>query len=249
MDSTIKSKLHQLLRLGLVSKNNIARALVMFKDPEKYSRQPAYRTLMQEILVDIIDKILNNRTAFTALRHDLTKSSRTPESVGEAFESQRRDILLRSGLVDKDKIITARRFLKSSKASKRLAANTVYREIMLDMLDSIVQKITSTPVMFNAFKKTLGDSVDESVSQPNTESIELSGLLEDANEIIETYSPSDPELWTSAKIAGKTMFDSAEHANAWAVKLYNEDGGGWKTAEEDDKDFFGFMKNINETIN
>ena len=74
MDSAIKSKLQTLLRLGLVSQTNVRRAMTLFSDPERYSRSPAYRTLMQEILVDVVDTILKNRVLYAALRSSLTKT-------------------------------------------------------------------------------------------------------------------------------------------------------------------------------
>ena len=55
------NKLSSLLRLGLVSKNNVRRATMLLQQPDKAMSNPAYRTLMQDILVDIMDRILNSK--------------------------------------------------------------------------------------------------------------------------------------------------------------------------------------------
>ena len=81
MDSAIKNKLQSLLRFGLVSQSNVRRAMTLFQDPERYAKTPAYRTLMQEILVDVVDKIVNNRVLYTALRASITKEKNTKETL------------------------------------------------------------------------------------------------------------------------------------------------------------------------
>lgn len=258
MDTAIKSKLQTLLRMGLVSPTNVRRALVMFQDPEKYSKSPAYRTLMQEILVDVMDKIVNNRMLYTALRSSLGRdaaekktqavSQQIVAGLGEAAETDRTNVLLRSGLVDKEKITAARKALKSKSNMKSMSMGKVYREMMIDMLDSLVKKITGNPALFSAFKYTMGkETVEESFDYAEAETIVLVDLHEDAQEILEANKPTKPELWSKAKslARGKFKVYPSAYANGWAVKWYNSKGGGWKSVSEG-KSFHEFVKQVDE---
>jgi uncharacterized protein YacL (UPF0231 family) len=258
MDTAIKSKLQALLRLGLVSQNNVRRAMTLFSDPERYARSPAYRTLMQEILVDVVDTILKNRVLYTALRSSLTKTkgatdasetvAATSQKLGEGIESDRTTALLRSGLVDKEQITAARKALKSKNNMKSMSMGKVYREMMINMLDSMVKKITGSPSLFNAFKYTMGkETVEEGFDWACEESIALCGLHEDAQEILEANKPTNPSLWSQAKSQARSKFKvyPSAYANGWAVKWYNSKGGGWKSVSEG-KSFFDFSKNVDE---
>jgi hypothetical protein len=244
-DSGITSKLNTLLRLGLVSKNNIRRAAVLFQDPDKAMKNPAYRMLMQEILVDVVDRVLNNRNLYTALRTSLSKESNiTTESV----EGERTKTLLRSGLVKKKDVVVARRALQSPETAIKMGASKVYRDLMIDMMDSMVKKITGSPVLFNAFRKTLGgETVEESFESPNTESMDEFGLVEAAQELMEKNTPTNPKLWSQAKSKARAKFDvyPSAYANSWAVKWYNEQGGDWKSVSEG-KTFFDLQRELNE---
>ena len=259
MDSAIKSKLQTLLRLGLVSQTNVRRAMTLFSDPERYSRSPAYRTLMQEILVDVVDTILKNRVLYAALRSSLTKTkgaadasetiAATSQKLGESAESDRTTALLRSGLVDKSQITAARKALKSKSNLKSMSMGKVYREMMINMLDSMVKKITGNSALFNAFKYTMGkEVVEESFDHASKESIAIVDLHEDAAEILEANKPTNPSLWSKAKSMAKSKFDvyPSAYANGWAVKWYNSKGGDWKSVSES-KTFFQFVNNIQET--
>ena len=244
-DSGITSKLNTLLRLGLVSKNNIRRAAVLFQDPDKAMKNPAYRMLMQEILVDVVDRVLNNRNLYTALRTSLSKESNLTT---EGVEGERTKTLLRSGLVKKKDVIVARRALQSPETAIKMGASKVYRDLMIDMMDSMVKKITGSPVLFNAFRKTLGgETVEESFETPNTESMDEFGLVEAAQELMEKNKPTNPELWSQAKSKARAKFDvyPSAYANGWAVKWYNEQGGNWKSVSEG-KTFFALQRELNE---
>jgi len=260
MDSAIKSKLQTLFRLGLVSQNNVRRAMTMFQDPEKYSKSPAYRTLMQELMVDVVDKIVNNRAMYTALRSSLTKDkgvkeadetiAATTQKIGEGVETDRTATLLRSGLVDKSQITAARKALKSKNNLKQMSTGKVYREMMINILDSLVKKITGSPALFNAFKFTMGKEgkIEEAFDGGDTDIIALFDLHEDAQEILEANKPTNPSLWSKAKSMARSKFDvyPSAYANGWAVKWYNSKGGGWKSVSEG-KTFFQFANDLEET--
>jgi hypothetical protein len=258
MDTAIKSKLQALLRLGLVSQTNVRRAMTLFSDPERYAKSPAYRTLMQEILVDVVDTILKNRVLYTALRSSLTKTkgaadasetvAATSQKLGESAESDRTTALLRSGLVDKSQITAARKALKSKSNMKQMSMGKVYREMMISMLDNMVNKITGNPALFNAFKYTMGkEVVEEGTDWGCEDSIALVDLHEDAQEILEANKPTNPSLWSQATAAAKSKFKvyPSAYANGWAVKWYNSKGGDWKSVSEG-KTFFDFVTDLQE---
>lgn len=244
-DGVITSKLNTLLRMGLVSKNNVRRAQYLFQNPEKAMKSPAYRMLMQELLIDVVDRVLNNRQLYSVLRQTISKE---PNLTTEAIEGERTKTLLRSGLVKKKDVIAARRALESPSKAKSMGASKVYRDMMITMLDSMVKKITGSPVLFNAFKQTLGkETVEESFEVPNKESMDEMMYLEDVQHLMEKNKPTKPDLWARAKAKAKAKFDvyPSAYANGWAVKWYNEQGGGWKSVSEG-KTFFQFAGELDQ---
>jgi hypothetical protein len=246
-DGGITSKLNTLLRMGLVSRNNVQRAKYLFQNPEKAMKNPAYRLLMQEILMDVVDRVLNNRQLYTALRQTISKE---PNLTTEGVQDERTKTLLRSGLVKKKDVLVARRALKSPQNAIKMSATKVYRDMMITMLDSMVSKITGSPVLFNAFKKTLGkETVEESFEVPNAESMDEFFYLEDVQNLMEKNKPTNPSLWAKAKAAAKSKFDvyPSAYANGWAVKHYNEQGGGWKSVSEG-KTFTQLMRECGECM-
>ena len=248
-NSAISSKLNTLLRMGLVSKNNVRRAMTLFADPDKALKNPAYRTLMQEIMVDVVDRVVNNKSLYTTMRATLAKE---PATVIEDVEKERTKTLLRTGLVKKKDVVAARRALEAPTTStaKTMGASKVYRDMMIDMMDSMVKKITGSPVLFNAFKKTMGnplEDIEESFTVPNAETLQEFFLVEDAQTLLEKNKPTNPELWSKAKSKARGKFDvyPSAYANGWAVKWYNEQGGGWKSVSEG-KSFFKFAEELDE---
>jgi hypothetical protein len=208
-------------------------------------KNPAYRLLMQEILVDVVDRVLNNKTLYTALRSSLAKE---PTTVIEGVEKEREKTLLRSGLVKKKDVLAARRALESPAKAKSMGSSKIYRDMMITMMDSMVKKITGSPVLFNAFKATLGkETVEESFEVPTQEGMDMFWFCEDAQALMEKNKPTKPELWAQAKSKARAKFDvyPSAYANGWAVKWYNEQGGGWKSVSEG-KTFSVFSKEIAE---
>ena len=245
--SGITSKLTALLRLGLVSKNNMARAITVFKNPEKAMTSSANRMLMQEILVDIMDRIVNNKTLYSIIRQNLIKNQSSP-AVTESVEDERAKTLFRSGLVQKKHVMLARRAITNHNNLKSMSAIGVYREMMIGMLDSMVKKITGNPILFNAFKRTLGkETVEESFTCSNFESISELFLDVDYALMRETNKPSNAGLWSQAKTIAKSKSSdcSSDLIEVWATKWYNENGGNWKPIQEGKK-FFGFVNDVNQ---
>jgi len=248
MEHNMVSKMSTLLRMGLVSKNNVRRATMLLKNPEKAMSNPAYRTLMQDILVDIMDRILNSKALYAAVRQNLV---REPMVTTEGVEEDRTKTLLRSGLVPKKDIMVARRALSSPAKAKSMATVRAYRELMIDLLDSMVGKITGSPTLYNAFKQTMGkkkvEDMEESFEQPNEDTIAELLLHETAQELMEKNKPTKPDLWAQAKSKAKSKFKvyPSAYANGWAVKWYNEQGGGWKSVNEG-KTFFGLRDELDE---
>lgn len=252
MDSAIKNKLQSLLRFGLVSQNNVRRAMTLFQDPERYAKSPAYRTLMQEILVDVVDKIVNNRVLYTALRTSITKEKNAKETlpVTEGTQTDRTNALLRSGLVDKSEIAVARKAFKSPEAALRMSTVKTYREMMVGLMDSMLRKITGNPALFNAFKRTMGkETVEESFDYANSETITLCELDESAAETLAENKPTNTKLWSEAKTNARRAFTEypSPCASGWAVKWYNEQGGDWASISEG-KSFFQFAKAADDSV-
>ena len=248
-DTGMSSKLNALLRLGLVSKNNVRRALYVMQNPEQAMKSASYRTLIQELLIDVVDRILNNKSLYNLVRQNLVKDSSSP--VTEDVSNERTKTLLRSGLVKKKDVVVARRALSSKKNFKQMSQVGVYRELMIDMLDSMAKKITGNPVLFNAFKRTMGDQqVDESFEMPNAESLMEFELNKDFTELLETHKPSNTKLWVESKKKAKGKFDTCpceKCEEAWAMKWYNEHDGEWTPISEG-KSFFGFMDQVDEVL-
>jgi hypothetical protein len=252
MDSAIKNKLQSLLRFGLVSQSNVRRAMTLFQDPERYAKTPAYRTLMQEILVDVVDKIVNNRVLYTALRASITKEKNAKETlpVTESAETDRTNSLLRSGLVDKSEIAVARKAFRSPESALRMSTVKTYREMMVGLMDSMLRKITGNPALFNAFKRTMGkEIVEESFEYANSETITLCELDESAAETLAENKPTNTKLWSEAKTNARRAFTEypSPCASGWAVKWYNEQGGEWASIAEG-KSFFQFAKAADDSM-
>ena len=252
MDSAIKNKLQSLLRFGLVSQSNVRRAMTLFQDPERYAKTPAYRTLMQEILVDVVDKIVNNRVLYTALRASITKEKNTKETlpVTEGAQTDRTNALLRSGLVDKSEIAVARKAFASPESALRMSTVKTYREMMVGLMDSMLRKITGNPALFNAFKRTMGkETVEESFEYANSETISLCELDESAAETLAENKPTNTKLWSEAKTNARRAFTEypSPCASGWAVKWYNEQGGDWASISEG-KSFFQFAKAADDSV-
>ena len=248
--SAITSKLTALLRLGLVSKNNVARAITVFKNPEKAMKSGANRMLVQDLLVDIVDRIINNKNLYTVIKQTLVKdpANESNQPIEENVKKERTKTLLRSGLVKKKDIMIARRAVSSNKNLSSMSAVGVYREMMIGMLDSMVKKITGNPILFNAFKKTLGtETVEESFTSPNLESISEFFLDIDGVSLRESNKPTNPGLWSQAKTLAKNRlpYCSTDCSEGWATKWYNENGGDWQSIEEG-KNFFTFIDNLEE---
>jgi hypothetical protein len=183
------------------------------------------------------------------VKDDADMYAGSTQKIGESVETSRANVLFRSGLVDKEKITAARKAFSSKSDMKKMAVGKVYREMMIDLLDSMVKKITGNPTLFNAFKRTMGDAanIEESFDYACAESIALVGLDETAQEILEANKPTNPSLWSQAKAAAKSKFDvyPSAYANGWAVKWYNSKGGGWKSVSEG-KSFFEMRSDIEE---
>lgn len=58
---------------------------------------------------------------------------------------------------------------------------------------------------------------------------------EEAEQMDEKNSPTNPALWSRAKTMARSKFDvyPSAYANGWASKWYKSKGGGWKSVKED----------------
>jgi hypothetical protein len=87
--------------------------------------------------------------------------------------------------------------------------------------------------------------MEESFEQPNEDTIAELLLHETAAELLEANKPTKPDLWAQAKSKARAKFKvyPSAYANGWAVKWYNEHGGGWKSVSEG-KTFFRLQEEL-----
>ena len=59
--------------------------------------------------------------------------------------------------------------------------------------------------------------------------------IDEAEQMDEKNSPTNPALWSRAKSMARSKFDvyPSAYANGWASKWYKSKGGGWKSVKED----------------
>jgi hypothetical protein len=59
--------------------------------------------------------------------------------------------------------------------------------------------------------------------------------VDEAEQMDEKNSPTNPALWSRAKSMARSKFDvyPSAYANGWASKWYKSKGGGWKSVKED----------------
>ena len=239
MDSSlngISSKLGILHRLGLISENNVGRVTLVFESPEEMMSEPGSHALIHEVIADSLEYIASNNTLYETVIKTLAPTKPLWEDAGKI------DNLLRTGLVEKKHLVHAKKLASHKENLKSIKSAHAYRDLMVHVLDTLAKRITGSPVLFNAFKKTAG-RMNESVVQSSPELVTELELDIMAAELLEDYVPLELSLWLEAKDSAKEKYDSKECINAWAVKLYNENRGEWGCVSAG-KTFFQLMEEI-----
>lgn len=239
MDSSlngISSKLGILHRLGLISENNVGRVTLVFESPEEMMSEPGSHALIHEVIADSLEYIASNNTLYETVIKTLAPTKPLWEDAGKI------DNLLRTGLVEKKHLVHAKKLASHKENLKSIKSAHAYRDLMVHVLDTLAKRITGSPVLFNAFKKTAG-RMNESVVQSSPDLVTELELDIMAAELLEDYVPLELSLWLEAKDSAKEKYDSKECINAWAVKLYNENRGEWGCVSAG-KTFFQLMEEI-----
>ena len=239
MDSSlngISSKLGILHRLGLISENNVGRVTLVFESPEEMMREPGSHALIHEVIADSLEYIASNNTLYETVIKTLAPTKPLWEDAGKI------DNLLRTGLVEKKHLVHAKKLASHKENLKSIKSAHAYRDLMVHVLDTLAKRITGSPVLFNAFKKTAG-RMNESVLRSSPDLVTELELDIMAAELLEDYVPLELSLWLEAKDSAKEKYDSKECINAWAVKLYNENRGEWGCVSAG-KTFFQLMEEI-----
>jgi hypothetical protein len=239
MDSSlngISSKLGILHRLGLISENNVSRVALVFESPEEMMSEPGSHALIHEVIADSLEYIASNDALYETVIKTLPPTKPLWEDAGKI------DNLLRTGLVEKKHLVNAKKLASNRENLKSIKSAHAYRDLMVHVLDTLAKRITGSPVLFNAFKKTAG-RMNESVTQSSPDLVTELELDIMAAELLEEYVPLELSLWLEAKDSAKEKYDSKECINAWAVKLYNESQGQWGSVSAG-KTFFELMEEI-----
>lgn len=239
MDSSfngISSKLGILHRLGLISENNVSRVALVFERPEEMMSEPGSHALIHEVIADSLEYIASNDALYETVIKTLPPTKPLWEDAGKI------DNLLRTGLVEKKHLVNAKKLASNKENLKSIKSAHAYRDLMVHVLDTLAKRITGSPVLFNAFKKTAG-RMNESVVQSSPDLVTELELDIMAAELLEDYVPLELSLWLEAKDSAKEKYDSKECINAWAVKLYNESRGEWGSVSAG-KTFFELMEEI-----
>lgn len=239
MDSSfngISSKLGILHRLGLISENNVGRVTLVFESPEEMMSEPGSHALIHEVIADSLEYIASNNTLYETVIKTLAPTKPLWEDAGKI------DNLLRTGLVEKKHLVHAKKLASHKENLKSIKSAHAYRDLMVHVLDTLAKRITGSPVLFNAFKKTAG-RMNESVVPSSPDLVTELELDIMAAELLEDYVPLELSLWLEAKDSAKEKYDSKECINAWAVKLYNENRGEWGCVSAG-KTFFQLMEEI-----
>ena len=239
MDSSlngISSKLGILHRLGLISENNVSRVALVFESPEEMMSEPGSHALIHEVIADSLEYIASNNTLYETVIKTLPPTKPLWEDAGKI------DNLLRTGLVEKKNLVHAKKLASHKENLKSIKSAHAYRDLMVHVLDTLAKRITGSPVLFNAFKKTAG-RMNESVVPSSPDLVTELELDIMAAELLEDYVPLELSLWLEAKDSAKEKYDSKECINAWAVKLYNENRGEWGCVSAG-KTFFQLMEEI-----
>ena len=239
MDSSlngISSKLGILHRLGLISENNVGRVTLVFESPEEMMSEPGSQSLIHEVIADSLEYIASNEALYETVIKTLPPTKPLWEDAGKI------DNLLRTGLVEKKNLVHAKKLASHKENLKSIKSAHAYRDLMVHVLDTLAKRITGSPVLFNAFKKTAG-RMNESVLRSSPDLVTELELDIMAAELLEDYVPLELSLWLEAKDSAKEKYDSKECINAWAVKLYNENRGEWGCVSAG-KTFFQLMEEI-----
>jgi hypothetical protein len=194
--------------------------------------------------------------AYPKCRPSKRVSSDTPETSGEMSKSEKSAAVRQKRRVEKKRRKDKKPHMASHEDIKE-QTYTPSKEFKAQVLDAIKAKskgIRRKDLMkqmkerykfipFIAFEKLLDAALEwweESAEIVNTGGVYK--VADSVNEETENV-PTNPALWSKAKAMAKAKFRvyPSAYANGWAVKWYNDHGGGWnkESTKEDTQGFTG----------
>jgi hypothetical protein len=161
---TPKRKFDRLLRLGLVSPVNLAKARRVFKNPEKFSETSnmELRQLVMDILQDLIDNVVDDPRVYNMIVSAYIKGDKEDmeESVDEYAKFTQ---LAKAGLIDRSVLSKTLRVVKNPNKVNPLEYKTIVMSLLMNLLD----RITGDQAVFSAVKRSVAqEEVANTASAP-----------------------------------------------------------------------------------
>ena len=180
--------------------------------------------------------------AYPKCRPSKRVSSDTPETSGEMGKDEKASAVRQKRKVEKKRRKDKKPHMASHKDIKE-QTYTPSKEFKGQVLDAIKAKpkgISRKDLMKQmkerykfvpgiAFEKLLDAALEW--WEEGAEIVNMGGMYKVADSVNEETKnvPTNPELWSKAKSMAKAKFRvyPSAYANGWAVKWYNDHGGGW----------------------
>jgi hypothetical protein len=161
---TPKRKFDRLLRLGLVSPQNLAKARRVFKNPEKFGETSnmELRQLIMDILQDLIDNVVDDPRVYNMIVSAYIKGDKEDmeESVDEYAKFTQ---LAKAGLIDRSVLSKTLRVVKNPNKVNPLEYKTIVMTLLMNLLD----RITGDQAVFSAVKRSVAqEEVANTASAP-----------------------------------------------------------------------------------
>ena len=181
--------------------------------------------------------------AYPKCRPSKQVSSDTPETSGEMSKDEKEAAVRQKRRVEKKRRKDKKPHMASHKDIKE-QTYTPSKEFKGQVLDAIKAKpkgISRKDLMKQmkerykfvpgiAFEKLLDAALEW--WEEGAEIVNMGGMYKVTDSVNEETEnvPTNPELWSKAKAMAKAKFRvyPSAYANGWAVKWYNDHGGGWK---------------------
>lgn len=162
---TPKRKFDRLLRLGLVSSQNLAKARRVFKNPDKFSETSnmELRQLVMDILQDLIDNVVDDPRVYNMILSTYIKGDGKEDMEESVDEYAKFTQLARAGLVNRSVLAKTLRVIKNPTKVNPLEYKTIVMTLLMDLLD----RITGDQAVYSAVKRSVAqEEVANTASAP-----------------------------------------------------------------------------------
>jgi hypothetical protein len=162
---TPKRKFDRLLRLGLVSSQNLAKARRIFKNPEKFGETSNFelRQLVMDILQDLIDNVVDDPRVYNMILSAYIKNNDKEDMEESVDEYAKFTQLAKAGLVNRSVLSKTLRVVKNPTKVNPLEYKTIVMTLLMDLLD----RVTGDPTVYNALRRSVAqEEVANTASAP-----------------------------------------------------------------------------------